>query len=196
MRALTYYVAATLDGYIAGPEGEFDFFPFEGGLMEAVLADYPETMPVHARGPLGLTDVPNRRFDTVVMGRGTYEPALKAGITSPYSHLEQYVVSSALRVEDPDVQVVSDPVALVRELKLRDGMGIWLAGGGKLAAALRDEIDELVIKRNPIVIGSGISLFEGPFTPTPFVPAWSRELDGGVRIEGYTRKPATRTTPV
>ena len=73
MRALTYYVAATLDGYIAGP----------------------------------------------------------------YSHLEQYVVSSALRVEDPDVQVVSDPVALVRELKLRDGMGIWLAGGGKLAAALQ-----------------------------------------------------------
>ena len=132
MRALTYYVAATLDGYIAGP----------------------------------------------------------------YSHLEQYVVSSALRVADPNVQVVSDPVALVRELKLRDGMGIWLAGGGKLAAALRDEIDELVIKRNPIVIGSGISLFEGPFTPTSFVPAWSRELDGGVRIEGYTRKLATRTTPV
>ena len=149
MRTLTYYVAATLDGYIAGPDGEFDFFPFEGGLMEAVL---------------------------------------KVGITSPYSHLEQHVVSSALRVEDPDVQVVSDPVALVRELKLRDGMGIWLAGGGKLAAALRDEIDELVIKRNPIVIGSGISLIEGPFTPTPFVPAWSRELDGGVRIQGYIRK--------
>ena len=190
MRTLTYYVAATLDGHIAGPDGEFDFFPFEGELMQTVLAEYPETMPVHARGPLGLTEVPNRRFDTVVMGRGTYEPALKAGISNPYPHLEQYVVSSTLQVDDPDVQVVTDPIALVRELKRREGMGIWLAGGGKLAATLRDEIDELVIKRNPIVIGSGISLFEGPFTPTHFLSAWSRELDGGVRIEGYTRQPA------
>jgi dihydrofolate reductase len=189
MRALTYYVAATLDGYIAGPDGQFDFFPFEGELMQAVLADWPETMPVQARGPLGLTAVPHRRFDTVVMGRGTYEPALQAGITSPYAHLEQYVVSSALRVDEPDIHVVADPVELVRELKTRDGMGIWLAGGGKLAAALRDEIDELVIKRNPIVIGSGVSLFDGAFTPTRLVPAWTRELDGGVRIEGYTRTP-------
>jgi hypothetical protein len=48
----------------------------------------------------GLTDVPNRRFDTVVMGLATYEPTLKAGIASPCSHLEQYVLSSALR-KDP-----------------------------------------------------------------------------------------------
>ena len=72
-------------------------------------------MPVHARGPLGLTDVPNRRFDTVVMGRGTHE----------------------------------------------------LAHPGR---------------------GVAHDLFEGPFTPTAFVPAWSRELDGGVRIEEYARK--------
>ena len=188
MRTLTYYVAATLDGYIAGPDGELDFFPFEGELLDAVLADYPETMPAQARGPLGLTDVPNQRFDTVVMGRGTYEPALEAGITSPYSHLKQYVVSSTVSVADTDVQVVTDPVALVRELKQDEGMGIWLAGGGKLAAVLRDEIDELVIKRNPIVLGSGISLFEGAFAPSRFVRSWTRELDGGVRIEGYAKE--------
>lgn len=188
MRTLTYYVAATLDGYIAGPDGEFDFFPFEGDLMQAVLADYPETMPIHARAPLGLDEVPNRRFDTVVMGRGTYAPALASGITSPYPHLEQYVVSKTLRVDDPDVHVMTDPVALVRGLKVRDGLGIWLAGGGKLAAALRDEIDELVIKRNPMVTGSGISLFDGPFMPTPFVRAWSREFESGVQTEGYTKR--------
>lgn len=193
MRTLTYYVAATLDGYIAGPDGEFEFFPFEGELLQTVLADYPETLPVQARGPLGLADVPNRRFDTVVMGRATYEPALKAGITSPYPHLEQYVVSSSLRLDEPDIQVATDPVTLVRDLKARDGLGIWLAGGGKLAAALRGEIDELVIKRNPLVLGSGISLFEGPFGPTSFVSAWSRELDGGVRIEGYTRTPVAQS---
>ncbi|MFF4762094.1 dihydrofolate reductase family protein [Streptomyces sp. NPDC001292] len=189
MRRLTYYVAATLDGYIAGPDGGYDFFPFEGEVREAILAEYPETMPAHVRGPLGLTTTPHRHFDTVIMGRGTYEPALKAGITSPYAHLEQYVVSRALASPSPDVELVADdPAALVRELKKQDGMGIWLAGGGKLAAALRDEIDELIIKRNPVVIGSGVPLFDGPFAPTGFVPTARRDFDSGVSIVTYTRK--------
>ncbi|MER6630271.1 dihydrofolate reductase family protein [Streptomyces sp. NPDC000987] len=189
MRKLTYYVAATLDGCIAGPDGGYDFFPFEGEVREAVLAEYPETMPVHVRGPFGLTDTPHRHFDTVIMGRGTYEPALKAGITSPYAHLEQYVVSRTLTSADPSVRIVPhDPAALVRDLKERDGMDIWLAGGGKLAAALRDEIDELVIKRNPVVIGTGIPLFDGPFAPTAFLPTECRRFDSGVSIVTYRRK--------
>lgn len=185
MRSLTYYVAATLDGFIAGPGGEFDFFPFEGALRETVLAEFPETLPAHARGPLGLTDTPNRRFDTVVMGRATYEPGLQAGLTSPYPHLAQYVVSTTLQVDDPDVTVVADPVALVRDLKAGDGAGVWLAGGGRLAAAVRDEIDALVVKRNPLVLGAGVPLFDGPYAPRRFVPTRARDLDGGVRVEEY-----------
>ncbi|MFI1567173.1 dihydrofolate reductase family protein [Streptomyces sp. NPDC020490] len=189
MRTLTYYVAATLDGYIAGPDGSYDFLPFEGEVREAVLAEYPETMPVHVRGPFGLTDTPHRHFDTVIMGRGTYEPALKAGITSPYAHLEQYVVSRTLTSADPSVRIVPhDPAALVRDLKKRDGKGIWLAGGGKLAAALRDEMDELIVKRSPVVIGTGIPLFDGPFAPG-FVPTACRRFDdSGVSIVTYRRK--------
>ncbi|WP_455353343.1 dihydrofolate reductase family protein [Streptomyces sp. SYSU K217416] len=78
--------------------------------------------------------------------------------------------------------VDGDPVALVRELKKQDGMGIWLCGGGKLAAALRDEIDELIIKRHPTVIGSGVPLFDGPFTLTNFTPAATRTFDSGLTI--------------
>ena len=85
------------------------------------------------------------------------------------------------------VTVVGDAVELVRELKQADGLGIWLAGGGKLAAALRDEIDELVIKRNPIVLGLGIPLFDGPSRPTSLEAVEARELDNGVRIERYAR---------
>ncbi|MGV9245572.1 dihydrofolate reductase family protein [Streptomyces sp. NPDC003710] len=188
MRKLTYYVAASLDGYIAGPDGGYDFFPFEGEVREAILAEYPETMPVHVRGPLGLTATPHRHFDTVIMGRGTYEPAVKAGIASPYAHLEQYVVSRTLTSADPEVEIVAeDPAALVRDLKKQEGMGIWLAGGGKLAAALRDEIDELIIKRNPVVIGTGIPLFDGPFAPTGFLPTARRSFDSGVSIVTYSR---------
>jgi dihydrofolate reductase len=73
------------------------------------------------------------------------------------------------------------------ELKQQDGMGIWLCGGGKLASVLRDEIDELIIKRHPIVIGSGIPLFDGPFTPTRFTQATSQAFESGLTITTYTR---------
>ncbi|MES9539290.1 dihydrofolate reductase family protein [Actinomadura sp. NPDC000600] len=191
MRKLIYYVAATLDGFIAGPDGQFDFFPFEGEPAKMIMTEYPETLPAHGRGPLGIADAPNRHFDTVVMGRGTYEPALEVGITSPYPHLEQYVVSATLDIEDPAVTVVpSDPAGLVRELKRRDGLDIWLAGGGKLAGALVDEIDELVVKRHPLVIGSGIPLFDGPYTLAAFTPGATRAFDSGLVVTTYVRAAA------
>ncbi|MFD3542565.1 dihydrofolate reductase family protein [Streptomyces sp. NPDC058662] len=190
MRKLTYYIAVTLDGYIAGPEGQYDFLPFEGEEAAAILADFPETMPTPAREPFGVADRAAQRFDTVIMGRATYDPGLKAGLTSPYAHLRQYVVSRTLVSPDPAVTVVSDPVALVRELKQQDGMDIWLCGGGKLASALLDEIDELIIKRHSIVLGGGIPLFDGPFVPTNFVPAGTRAFDSGLTISTFTKAPA------
>lgn len=188
MRTLTYFVAATLDGYIADRDGQFDFFPIEPDLIEAVVADYPETLPVQARAPLGLTDTDSKRFDSVLMGRATYEPALQAGITSPYGHLRQYVFSTSLTASDPEVQVVSEePAQFVRDLKQDEGMGIWLCGGGKLAGALVDEIDELVVKRYPIVLGSGIPMFEGSGKPTGFELENSRTLPSGVAVTTYRK---------
>ncbi|WP_327010139.1 dihydrofolate reductase family protein [Dactylosporangium sp. NBC_01737] len=190
MRNLIYLVAVTLDGFIAGPGGQVDFFGFEGDSAVAVLADWPETMPTHVRGPLGLEGATNRRFDTVVMGRGTYEPALAVGITSPYRHMEQFVFSRTLADLDPAVTFVggdTDPAAFVRDLKQRDGLDIWLCGGGDLAAQLVGEIDEVILKVNPMVIGSGVPLFAGPLRPTPFRPAGSRTFDTGVSIMTYQR---------
>ncbi|MGB8942062.1 MAG: dihydrofolate reductase family protein [Streptomyces sp.] len=189
MRKLTYYVAATLDGYIAGPEGQFDFFPFEGEVRDTVLAEYPETLPTAAREPFGIAEAPNRQFDTVLMGRSTYEAGLPQGLTSPYAHLKQYVVSSTLSGLDPEVEFVADdPAGLVRALKKQDGLGIWLCGGGKLASALLDEIDVLIIKRNPIVIGSGIPLFDGPFNLAGFTLSANRSFDTGVSMTTFHRK--------
>ena len=187
MRTLTYYVATTLDGFIAGPDGQFDVFAFGDALRELVVSELPETLPVHARTALGITDLPHQRFDTVVMGHGTYQPALDAGIPSPYPHLRQLVASRSLVVDDPTVTVTPDPVATVADLKQEDGLGIWLAGGGKLAGALADQIDEIVLKRNPVLLGAGIPLFDAAYAPRPFRHVDTLLLDDGVAVETYVR---------
>lgn len=188
MQSLTYYIAASADGYIAGPDGQFDFFGFDGDLAAWIIEEYPETLPVHAREALGIAERNNRRFGTVVMGRRTYQPALDAGIASPYPHLRQVVFSTTLTPQSNDVEVTaSDPTGRVRELKDTEGAGIWLAGGGRLAAELRSEIDELVIKRNPIVLGAGIPMVNGSFAPQPFDRVTSQTFHTGVIVEVYRR---------
>lgn len=189
MRKLIYFVAATIDGFIAAPDGGIDFFPLEPDLLDFVVAEYPETLPTHVRTRIGL-DAPNRVFDTLVMGKGTYDPALALGITSPYAHLKQYVFSrTAEAAPEPEVEIVTgDPVELVRRLKLQDGLDIWLCGGGDLAAQLLPEVDELVVKLNPVLAGAGIPLLRSDFNPTPLTLRDTRPLPGGVVVLRYSRE--------
>ncbi|MER5635440.1 dihydrofolate reductase family protein [Kitasatospora sp. NPDC002227] len=188
VRKLTYYVGATIDGFIADPDGSFGFFPLADDILKYIGEEYPETLPTHVRSPLGIVGA-NRRFDTVVMGRATYDPALRAGITSPYAHLRQYVVSSSLPLgADPEVEVVrTDPVGLVRRLKRQEGLGVWLAGGARLAGEVLPEIDELVVKTYPLVIGSGIPLFTREFAVAAFRRTSGRAFDSGAAITVYQR---------
>ena len=92
------------------------------------------------------------------------------------------------RSPDPTVEFATDPIARVRELKQEPGAGIWLCGGGKLAAALRPEIDELVIKLHPIVAGAGIGLFDGEFSPAQFDLVNTQPFTSGVVHLTYTRR--------
>lgn len=190
MRKLVYYVGATLDGYLAGPAGEIDFFPLSDAMGAWIAGCYPETIPTHVRAHVGLADTENRVFDTVVMGRGTYEPALAIGVTSPYAHLRQYVVSTTLTVDDPQVTVVrADPAALVRSLKAQEsGKDIWLCGGGTLAGALIDEIDRIVVKTYPVVAGGGVPLLAGAFGPDRFAFTRSEPIADGVQVTWLDRQ--------
>jgi dihydrofolate reductase len=158
---LVYYAAVTVDGYIARTDGSFDCFLFEGEHFADLIARFPETFPAHFRPR---TSAPEAgRFDTVLMGRNTYEVGLREGVTNPYAPLQQYVISRTMQESlDPAVRLHrGDPLELVRRLKGEGGRDIWLCGGGKLAASLMPEIDELILKINPVVIGSGIPLFDG-----------------------------------
>ena len=186
MRKLIYYISVTQDGFIAGPDGEFDFFVMNDEFMNTLKASYPETVPTHLRKVAGITEE-KKVFDTVLMGRRTYEVGLPHGLVNPYQQLKQYVFSSTLEeLADSDVELVKgDPVAKVRELKTGDGLGIWLCGGGVLAGALYDEIDVLVLKRHPILIGAGIPLVVSDFAPRLFELTEQYTVEGDVSISTY-----------
>lgn len=188
MRKLIYFVATTIDGRIAGPGGQTDFFPMAGAHIAAQVQQLPETLPRHVREAL---DVPERqaRFDTVVMGRGTYQPALSAGITHPYAPLETIVFSRTLpeRSEGNLRITAADPRRVVQELKGRAGRDIWLCGGADLASQLADEIDELVVKVNPVLAGDGIPLLRGGFRPEAFFLRHHEVFSSGVVWLGYER---------
>lgn len=132
----------------------------------------------------------NKHFDTVLEGRASYEMGLRAGVADAYPHLRHYVFSTT-RTEVPDPGIVlvgGDPVAKVRELKDEDGQDIWLCGGGSLAGALRDEIDELHLKLNPVLIGSGIPLVASGFAVDRYDLLDSRVFDSGVALLRYARR--------
>jgi dihydrofolate reductase len=191
MRRLTYYVASTIDGFLATEDGSVDFFPVGGDHGPVIAAQYPETLPTKVRESLGIEKA-GSTFDTVLMGRKTHDFGVRTGTSSPYAHLRQYVVSTTLpEAPAPDVELIrSDPLRRVRELKREQGLGIWLCGGGELAQTLLPEIDQIFLKLHPIllgrgrpVLGSGAQLPE----PTRFRVLTSRVFEDGVAFVKYSR---------
>ncbi|MEU4625006.1 dihydrofolate reductase family protein [Actinoplanes sp. NPDC023801] len=188
MRKIVYFVATTIDGYIAAPDGSWEFMGVPDDVLAYMRGHCPETLPTHVRAAMGV-DEPNRLFDTVLMGRNTYEPALQAGITSPYAHLEQVVFSRTItEPPDPAVQIVADdPLGFARKLKEQPGRDIWLAGGGNLAGQVLPAVDELVLKLNPVIAGDGIPLAATGFDPQRFTIVDVTQLTSGVVVLRYRR---------
>ena len=85
---------------------------------------------------------------------------------------------------NPQVQLVStNPADLVCKLKHEGGLDIWLCGGASLAGALYREVDELILKVNPVVLGTGIPLFRGVRGLTNLELVDSKTFAGGVTIQ-------------
>jgi dihydrofolate reductase len=187
MRELVYYAAVTLDGYIAGPDGEFDAFLVEGDHMDGINARFADTLPTVAADALGITQKGDV-FNTVLMGWNTYRVG---GLPSPYAHLRQIVFSRTKTAEAENLEVTSEnPIDVVRRLKQEDGADIWLCGGGALAATLADEIDRLILKRQPLLFGAGIPLFgDRPYRPERFAAVETTAYDSGVVVTELERLP-------
>lgn len=193
MRKLTYFIACSIDGFIGDESGDASFmYPFvDEEFFEFLTSEYPETIGSGGRRVRGIDDLENQKYDTVIQGRSSYDVALKEGITSPYAHLREYVASRTLAESpDPHVEIVADDVVgKVRELKAEDGeFGIYLCGGSKLAGELLDEIDELVVKTYPVVLGTGMPMFGSGFAVTEFGLDEVRLFKNGVFVRTYSRK--------
>ena len=173
MRKLVYYVATSLDGYIAGPNESVELFSSEGPLVEKYQQDLQE-------------------FDTVIMGRKTYEFGYKFGLPPgqpAYPHMRHYIFSDSLTLDNPHelVNVVPRGLKLVEELKAEEGTDIYLCGGGIFAGWLLDHqlIDGLKIKLNPIILGGGTPLFGESQTALSLHRTDVEEFEGGVSLRTY-----------
>ena len=169
MRKLIYIVATTVDGFIADVDHGVAAFLAEGDHATEYLAQI-------------------RTFDTVVMGRGTYEFGLQFGVTDPYPWAETIVFGRFDTPPDARVRFTSDdPTKIVAEQKLREGSPIYLCGGGKLARALFDAglVDELVVKQNPSLLGAGIPLTAGLSKATRLRLRSAKVHDVGVVVLRY-----------
>jgi|SRR5687767_2449990 len=138
-RRLRYHVAVSLDGFIAGPNGEYDWIVPDPTIDFAALY---------------------KQFDTAIMGRKTFEVAKTAGGEGEIPGLDVIVFSRTL----PETSrrgfriVADDPGAIVKDLKARPGKDIWLFGGGALFRSLLDAglVDTVELAVMPVLIGAGI----------------------------------------
>jgi dihydrofolate reductase len=144
MRKVTFGGANSLDNYLARPDHAVDWLLF-GDEAFAIMADYWKTI------------------DTVLMGRKTYEVALRQGQGGgSYPGVRTYVFSRTPTPGSEGVTIIAtDAVEFVRKLKQEEGKDICLMGGGELARSLfeADLIDELGFNIHPVLLGVGIPLF-------------------------------------
>ena len=147
MREITYYVATSIDGFISRPDDDISGFVQKGDGVDKYLSDL-------------------QAFDTVIMGRKTYEFGYQFGLEPgkpAYPHMDHYIFSETLTFNDPheQVKVCSLDLATIRNLKDQAGTDIYLCGGGMFAGWLLDHglIDTLKVKLNPLLLGEGALLF-------------------------------------
>jgi dihydrofolate reductase len=150
VRSVCYSVASSLDGCIAGPHDEFDWIEVDPEIDFGALF---------------------RRFDTVLMGRKSYEAARRQG-SGVMPGLTAYVFSNTLRQEDcVDAKLANDPGETVRALKNQPGKDIWLFGGGSLFNSLLGMglVDEVQVAIVPVLLGGGRPLLEAPAERNPLL---------------------------
>ncbi len=144
MRRVRFSVAMSLDGYVAGPNGEIDWI-----LMDPEI-DFSALMS---------------EFDTALLGRMTYETTRQQGRSGGVPGMDTYVFSRTLRQTDsPGVIVTDKPAETLASLRSKRGKDIWLFGGGSLFRSFLELglVDTVEVAVIPVLLGDGLPLLPQP----------------------------------
>ena len=147
MRKIVYYVAMSLDAYICGPNEDVSGFVQDGNGVEKYLKDL-------------------EAYDTVIMGRKTYEFGYAFGLQPgqpAYPHMNHYIFSKQLSFDNAHekIHICELDLSIIKDLKAQEGTDIYLCGGGELANWLleKEQIDIVKVKLNPFIQGNGVRIF-------------------------------------
>ena len=170
MRKVILLVAVSLDSYIEGPNGEYDWCFTD--------QDY------------GMTDF-FKRVDAIFIGRKSYELTLSMGEDAMpgFPKLTEYVFSTTLQEVKPGAILIrGDIEAAVNRIKNEPGKDIWLFGGAGLTTALLNLglIDEVSLAVHPIILGAGKPLFSNIKNRVPLTLADTKTYSSGLVSLTYT----------
>jgi len=172
-RKVILYIAMSLDGFIAKPDGDISFL----SQVEQDGEDY---------GYSAFTET----IDTIILGRKTYDKVLSMGYKLPYGEREVYVLSRSYKPDSGTIHFYSGNLPeLIFRLKNRDGKHIYCDGGAETAQRLLqdDLIDEFIISIIPILLGDGISLFNRSFQQRKLQLVKSKSFEKGLVQLHYLR---------
>jgi len=176
MKKIIYYVASSLDGYIAGKNDDISQFILQGKGVEKYQQDIS-------------------MFKTVIMGRRTYEFGFQYGLQPgqpAYPNMEHYIFSDSMNIKDlaNTVHIEKKSIQRVLEIKESSTTDIYLCGGGDFAGWLLDNglIDQLKLKLNPIILGEGIRLFGNSKSTQKWKLVDTESFDGGLQILTYEKE--------
>ena len=176
MRTLTVYIATSLDGYIAKPNGDLSFLK----VVEKEGEDY------------GYAEF-TATIETIILGRKTYDWVLREIGSTHYDNGDRnvYVIT---RTERPSVGKTifysGNLIELVQQLKTEGGKNIYCDGGAEIVNELlkSDLIDEFIISVIPILVGNGTRLFKDGRPEQQLELIGTKTFDTGLTQLHYKRK--------
>jgi dihydrofolate reductase len=153
----------SLDGYIAGPKGQADWIIMDPEINFRALF---------------------KEFDTILLGRRTFEAMARDGNVAMMPGMKTYVFSRTLRPGDySNVTIVAEKSErMLATLRAQSGKDIWLFGGGLLFRSLVDAglVDTVEVTVIPVLLGGGIPLLSPPASQTKLILTSHKVFKTGV----------------